>query len=112
MASSTKDIGIVTTNKTPLTALVVLEEVSVAVESEILQTEDESGNVLPDDDVFYKEKWTLTAKGTMKTGYAAPKIGATLIVDTVSYVVRDIKETESKSDKPSFDVTAVYDVAT
>jgi len=112
MASSTKDIGIVTTNKTQLTLLVVLEEVAVAVESEILQTEDESGNVLPDDDVFYKEKWTLTAKGTMKMGYTTPKIGDTLTVDTVSYVIRDLKETESKSDKPTFDVTAVYDAPT
>ena len=112
MASSTKDIGIVITNKTPLTALVVLEEVAVAVESEILQTEDESGNVLPDDDVFYKEKWTMTAKGTMKTAYSAPGIKDLLTVNSVIYKIRDYKETESKSDKPTFDVTAVHDITT
>ena len=112
MASSTKKIGIIRFKAMGLTAFAVLEEVSVATESELIQTEDESGNVLVDDNVFYKKKLTMTAKGTMKEGYTAPKIGATLTVDTVSYVIRDLKETESKSDKPTFDVTAVYDAPT
>ena len=112
MASSTKDIGIVTFKATGLTAFAVLEEVSVATESELIQTEDESGNVLVDDNVFYKKKLTMTAKGTMATAYSAPSIGDSVTVDSVAYKIRDYKETESKSDKPTFDVTAVHDIIT
>lgn len=109
MASTTKALGIVTTNKTGLTSLMVLEEVSVEVDGGLHQTTGEDGEVITTDDEYYGEVTTLSAKGTQKTGYSRPSRGDALTVDGITYTIRRIKEVESKDEKPKFELTAIKD---
>lgn len=111
MAAVTKALGIITTDLGDFTALVKLKNFKTSVTAEKHQTTDELGNVLPDDDVYYQEKHTVTADGTQLLTYARPTIGSVLTVGLIEFKIDEFEETETNEDKPQFSVTCTRDIA-
>ncbi len=110
MAAVTQPLGIVTTGLGALTALISIKNFKVAITAEKHQTMDENGNVMADDDTYYREKHTVTADGTMLIAYSQPSIGDTLSLNSVDYKIDEFEEAETNEDKPQFSLTASMDV--
>ena len=112
MARTVQALGISSTFKSPFTSLMVVEDMKRVQGSELDQTIDESGNVVADNDDFYKKTWTISGTGTLLSAGSIPDVADTVSFDSVTYKYREVSEIQNAEKKPKFEFTAVYDVPT
>ena len=82
--------GILTTNKTALTSIMIIQSVSVTDEDDFVEAIDESGEIEAVQQVTKPDK--ITVEGII-TG-TAPASGDDLTIDTVAYQIRSVEVKE------------------